>query len=134
MWHVRDQVLLSVVVGTDENAAYNNGFNRSVVSWNWNLANGTAAAWGTFEIALTAFEGGYAGTWTSGHRATPAAIPGPDFDPADPETWPCTDWTRGRATGRGFGELAGAQFRSTLDSSTCGAFYTQTATHFFPGN
>jgi hypothetical protein len=129
MWHLRDFTLWYRVLGA-ENPDYATGFNLSVVNWNWNLKNGNVSSWGTFETTLDAFDGGFSGNFTI---QVDDAAAGPDFDPADPATWNCVDWTRGEAAGQGFGDLDGAQLRVSIDSDSCGAFVTYDEVIFFPG-
>jgi hypothetical protein len=132
MWHLRGFTLLNRVEGV-ENPDYQTGFNLSVVNWNWNLKNGNVSSWGTYELSLDAYDGGSAGTFTIEIAPNEIGAAGPDFNPADPATWPCSDWTKGEAVGRGYGELEGQQVRVTIDSSTCGAFTTYDAVMFTPG-
>lgn len=132
MWHIRGFTLLYRVEGV-ENPEYASGFNLSVVNWNWNLKNGAVSSWGTADYTLDAFEGGFAASFTIGVAPHTGAAAGPDFDPANPETWPCVDWTRAEALGKGYGDLDGAQLRTTLDSDSCGAFVGYDQTIFFPG-
>ena len=129
MWHLRNFTLWYRVEGV-ENPDYTTGFNLSVVNWNWNLKNGNVSSWGTHVSPLDAFDGGSSGSFTI---QVAGAIPGPDFDPTDPETWACVDWTRGEAVGKGFGDFEGQQFRTTIDSNSCGAFVTYDTTIFAPG-
>ena len=132
MWHVRDFTLWYRVEGV-ENPDYSSGFNLSVVNWNWNLKNGAVNSWGTADYTLDAFGGGFATTFTIGVAPHTGAVAGPDFDPANPATWPCVAWTRGEAVGTGYGDLDGAQLRTTLESDSCGAFVGYDQTIFFPG-
>lgn len=132
MWHVRDFTLRYRVEGI-ENPDYQTGFNLSVVNWNWNLKNGNVGSWGTYETSLDAFNGGSAGTFTIEIAPNEGSVAGPDFNPADPGTWPCVDWTRGEAVGRGYGELEGQQVRTSIDSANCGGFTTYDAVLFTPG-
>lgn len=133
VWHVRGFTMLYRVVGTDENSEYTTGYNLSVVDWNWNLKNGNSHVWGSYTYTLDAFDGGYAGKFTIPVGPNPDAVPGPDFDPTDLTSWPCVAWTKSTATGKGFGELEGAQLRGDLWSDTCSAVYTLDATIFHPG-
>lgn len=129
MWHLRGFTLWYRVEGV-ENPDYTTGYNLSVVNWNWNLKTGHASSWGTYDSPLDAFDGGSSGTFTI---QVDGAIPGPDFDPTLPETWACVDWSRGEAVGKGYGDLEGQQFRTTIDSDSCGAFVTYDTTVFAPG-
>lgn len=134
VWHVRGFTGAYQIVGTDENAELVTGTNFTVIDWNWNLKTGTSHVGGTYDLQLEAFDGGYSGVFWALNAANPAATPGPDFDPADPTTWPCAAWDKAKSTGQGYGELEGAQLRTNLFSETCGAFFTQEATIFFPNN
>ena len=133
MWHVRGFTARYLIVGTDENADYVTGENVSVIAWDWNLKNGSSHVSGAYDVALDAFEGGYSGTIWTHTAANPGAVAGPDFDPADPTTWPCVAWDKAKAVGHGFGELEGSQSRFTLQSDTCSALFSQEGTIFFPG-
>jgi len=133
VWHVRGFTARYLVVGTDENADYATGENLSVINWDWNLKNGTSHVYGAYDAALDAYDGGFSGTLSINTAANPGAVAGPNFDPADPTTWPCTAWDKAKAVGHGFGELEGAQSRFTLQSDTCSALFSQEGTVFFPG-
>jgi hypothetical protein len=133
VWHVRGFTGRYLVVGSGANADYVTGENLSVVNWDWNLKNGTAHVYGKYDVALAAFDGGYSGTVWAHTAADPAAVAGPDFDPADPTTWPCSAWDKAKATGRGHGELEGMQTRFALQSDSCSALFSQEGKIFFPG-
>ncbi len=132
VWHVRNYTLLYQAIG-DMNPEYGTGFNLSVINWNWNLKNGSSNSWGTFDFTLDDFDGGFSGTFTVNSPPSPDAIPGPDFDPAEPGTWPCGGWTNADSIGRGFGDLQGVQHRTSLDSTNCGGLISYDTTIFFPG-
>ena len=132
VWHVRGFTARYLIVGDGENADYVAGENLAVIDWDWNLKNGSSHVHGEYAVALEAFDGGFSGTLGTHTAANPGAVAGPDFDPADPMTWPCVAWDRAKAVGHGFGELEGAQSRFTLQSDTCSALFSQEGTIFFP--
>lgn len=132
-WHRRDFIVLYRVIG-EENPDLGTGFNLSVINYNWNLKNGTVHLWGTFDYTLDAFdnESGFAGTFSISIPPNEVAIPGPDFDPADPDTWDCV-WSTGKPVGKGYGDLAGAQARWNVASDNCGGVIAYDGSVFFPG-
>ena len=132
VWHVRGFTARYLVLGTDENADYVTGENLAVIDWDWNLKNGSSHVHGAYEVALDEYDGGLSGTMAIHTAANPGAVAGPDFDPADPTTWPCVAWDKAKAVGQGHGELEGAQSRFTLQSDTCSALFSQEGTIFFP--
>jgi len=133
VWHIRGFTGVYRIVGTGENAEFITGDILSVIDWNWNLKTGTAHVQGKYDLSLGTFDGGYSGTFWTFNAAHPGGIAGPDFDPANPATWPCVAWKKAKTVGQGYGELEGAQFRTNLSSDTCGAFFTQAGSVFFPG-
>ena len=119
--HVRN-VIPRIQLFSDENAGYHTGEQVSVFSFNWNFKTGALSTWGSFEIDLDEFDGGYTGSF---HVAGP---PNPDAVGGQCATFPIY-----KAVGRGFGELEGAQIRWDLESDTCGFITGYDATIFFPG-
>lgn len=83
--HVRG---LQNLIQEASSSPYINGMNTVVANVDDNLVTGVHWAWGTFNIKLDAFDGGWAGTWTS----------------------------RG-AVGKGYGDLAGWQIKATFTDS-----------------
>ncbi|MDH3194405.1 MAG: hypothetical protein OEM40_08820 [Acidimicrobiia bacterium] len=132
-WHVRDLTILYRVIG-EENPDLATGFNLSVINYNWNLKNGAIHLWGTIDYTLDAYnnESGFAGTFSISIPPNEIAIPGPDFDPADPTTRNCV-WDKGIVVAQGYGDLTGAQARWNGASDNCGGVISFEGSIFFPG-
>jgi hypothetical protein len=119
--HVRNVIWRVQVIGI-ENAAYHTGEQVSVFSFNWNFKTGAVSTWGSFEIDLDEFDGGYTGSFHVAGPPNPDAVGGQ-----------CAPFPIYEAVGHGFGELEGAQVRWDLESDTCGFVTDMAAAIFFPG-
>lgn len=106
--HIRGFTESTVIVGT----AYIAGMSIVTLNANINLATGKATVWGTLDLELDAYDGGFAGTWTG---------------TADGFLW------SGRSTGHGFGDLDGWQERTEMEG-IFGLAHTVEGFAFSPGD
>ncbi len=100
--HVRGWTGVYDVVGEDQCA----GVGTAVANFNLDLATWSGGLWGTQMVALDAFNGGYAGTFTARWTAD---------DPLAPDA---EDIWVGRYTYGGFGDLEGWQARGNIVETT----------------
>jgi hypothetical protein len=120
--HVRNVIWRVQLLGFGDNAEYQTGEQVSVFSFNWNFKTGALSTWGSFEMELNEFDGGYTGSFHVAGPPNPDAVGGQ-----------CAPFPIYHAVGHGFGELEGAQVRWDLESDTCGFMTDMAATILFPG-
>ena len=120
--HVRDVVWRVRVVGSGPNADYMTGEQISTFGFNWNYKTGAVSAFGSIDVELDAFDGGYRASFH---------VAGPPNSDAIGGT--CAEFPFFRAVGQGYGELDGAQARWDSTSNTCGYTFSSDLTVFFPG-
>jgi hypothetical protein len=89
---------LTLVYAATSDNAYYRGETTVVVNMNVSLATGRGTMWGTSDLELSDYEGGFAGTWVA------------TFYP-DGSGW----IAQGRT--RGYGEVAGLQQRFSVDNT-----------------
>lgn len=87
---------LTLVYSATSDSAYYRGQTLVVVNMNEDPATGQGTLWGTSDLMLSDYEGGFAGTWVGSFNS-------------DGSGWVATGRTRG------YGEVAGLQQRFTVD-------------------
>lgn len=100
--HVRGQIMTFAGGGDSECA----GTLTGVINFNLDLTDWSGALWGTFDRTAVTLGGGWIGTFT-GHWTT-----------SNPLAPTATHYWAGRIVGRGYGDIAGWQLRSSSDAAT----------------